>query len=108
MKKLLLVLITLSLFAIESEAQFTRYLVKLKNKAGTPYTFNNPSVYLSARAVARRTKYSIAIDSTDLPVTPSYISQISAVPNVTVINVSKLLNQGSLQRYDTKLINHLQ
>lgn len=104
MKKLLLVLITLSLFAIDSEAQFTRYLVKLKNKAGTPYTFNSPSVYLSGRAVARRTKYNIAIDSTDLPVTPSYISQISSVPNVTVLNVSKWLNQVSIQTSDANAI----
>ena len=104
MKKLLLLLTLMSLFAIESSAQFTRYLVKLKNKAGTPYTINNPSAYLSARAIARRTRYNIAIDSTDLPVNPSYISQIAAVSNVTVLNASKWLNQVSIQTSDAAAI----
>jgi serine protease AprX len=105
MKKCLLLLITFSLFAAEAEAQLSRYLVKLKNKAGTPYTFTNPSAYLSARAIARRTKYNIAIDSTDLPVTPAYLSQISSVPNVTVLNVSRWLNQLSIQTTDPNAIN---
>ncbi len=104
MKRLFVLLTIVSLLGMEAEAQFTRYLVKLKNKAGTPYTLDNPSAYLSARAIARRTRYSIPVDSTDLPVTPSYITQISAVPNVTVLNVSKWLNQVSIQTTDPNAI----
>lgn len=83
----------LLLFATnESQGQFTRYIVKLKDKGGSPYSFLTPLNYLSQRAVDRRARYNITIDSTDLPVTPSYITQIKNVPNVTVLNVSKWLN----------------
>ncbi|HEX7844232.1 MAG TPA: S8 family serine peptidase [Chitinophagaceae bacterium] len=104
MKRCLLLLIVSSLVVVEANAQFTRYIVKFKNKAGTPYTFTNPSAYLSARAIDRRTRYNIAIDSTDLPVTPSYLNQLSSVPNVTVLNVSKWLNQVSIQTSDANAI----
>ncbi len=94
-----------SLFLVsESQAQFTRYLVKLKNKGGTPFTIANPIAYLSQRAIDRRTRYGIAIDSTDLPVTPSYITQIRSVPNVTVLNVSKWLNSISILTTDANAI----
>ncbi|HRF18157.1 MAG TPA: hypothetical protein PK977_08315 [Chitinophagaceae bacterium] len=97
MKKSCFFLFVLVFVAIESNAQFTRYVVRFKNKGGSPYSLSNPSVYLSLRAIERRTRYGIAIDSTDLPVTPSYISQISAIPNVTLLNISKWLNAVTVQ-----------
>jgi serine protease AprX len=83
--------------AIQSNAQLTRYVVRLKNKGSSPYSLSNPSAYLSQRAIDRRNRYGITIDSTDLPVTPSYISQIAAIPNVTLLNVSKWLNAVTVQ-----------
>ncbi|HKB44058.1 MAG TPA: S8 family serine peptidase, partial [Chitinophagaceae bacterium] len=104
MKRILLFFLFVVAFIIESNAQFTRYIIKLKNKGGTAYTFANPIAYLSQRAIDRRTKYSIAIDSTDLPVTPSYLTQIKNVPNVTVLNVSKWLNSITIQTSDVNAI----
>ena len=104
MKKFLPVFLV-SLFLIsESQAQFTRYLVKLKNKGGTPFTIANPIAYLTQRSIDRRTRYGITIDSTDLPVTPSYVTQIRNVPNVTVLNVSKWLNSISILTTDANAI----
>ena len=97
MKRLLFIFLLLSATTIESQAQFTRYIIKLKNKGGTSFTFATPLPYLSQRAIDRRIKYSIAIDSTDLPVTSAYITQIRNVPNVTVLNVSKWLNAITIQ-----------
>jgi subtilisin family serine protease len=92
----------LILFAdnVKAQTQPTRYLVKFKNKAGNPFSLTNPSAYLSQRSIDRRTRYSIGLDSTDLPVTPQYIDSIKSVPNVTVLNVSKWLNQVSIQTTD--------
>ena len=104
MKRSILSFLFLIVIIISAKAQFTRYIVKLKNKGNTPYTFTNPIAYLSQRAIDRRTKYSIAIDSTDLPVTPSYLTQIKNVANVTVINVSKWLNSISIQTSDASAI----
>lgn len=88
-----------TLLANPASAQ-TRYLVQLKNKGGSSYTLSNPSAYLSQRSIERRTLYSIALDSTDLPVTPAYVQQIAGVPNVRVINTSRWLNQVSIQITD--------
>jgi serine protease AprX len=104
MKRLSLFLLFVIAVVSESQAQLTRYLVKLKNKGGTPYTFTNPLAYLSQRAIDRRTRYGITIDSTDLPVTPSYLTQIKNVPNVTVLNVSKWFNAVSIQTSDANAI----
>ncbi len=95
-KKLILLSLVIGLCTI-SQAQFTRYQVKLRNKGGTANTIANPSTYLSQRAIDRRVKYGIAIDSTDLPVSQSYITQIANTPNVTVLNISKWQNAISIQ-----------
>jgi serine protease AprX len=104
MKQLLPVFLFVVVAVSESKAQFTRYVVKFRDKGGTPYTFSNPGTYLSQRAIDRRVRYSIPIDSTDLPVSPSYITQIKNVPNVTVLNVSKWLNSISIQTTDPNAI----
>jgi serine protease AprX len=78
----------------------TRYLVKFKNKAFQTASLSSPSSYLSARSIARREKYNIPIDSTDLPVTPRYIDSLRSIPNVTVLIASKWLNQVSIYTSD--------
>ncbi|HEX4878113.1 MAG TPA: S8 family serine peptidase [Chitinophagaceae bacterium] len=97
MKKVLLSFLLLMLGAMAAEAQFTRYVVRFKNKGNSSFTLSNPSAYLSTRAIQRRTKFSIAIDSTDLPVTPTYISQVAAISGVNVLNVSRWLNAITIQ-----------
>lgn len=104
MKNILLFFLVLFLLANESQAQFTRYLVKLKNKGGNSFTLANPKAYLSQRAIDRRTRYGIAIDSTDLPVTAAYITAIRNIPSVTVLNISKWLNSVSVQTSDANAI----
>jgi serine protease AprX len=105
MKKYLLLFLILAAYFNDSQAQFTRYIVKFKNKGGgNPYTLGNPSSYLSAKAIARRTKYSIALDSTDIPVTPAYVNQVKAISNVTLLNVSRWLNGVTIQTSDANAI----
>ncbi len=103
MKKLLLLLV-LSSVTLATEAQFTRYLVKFKNKANNAFTLSNPLQFLSQRALDRRQRYGIALDSADLPVTQSYLGQVAAVPNVTILNASRWLNQVSIQTTDANAI----
>jgi serine protease AprX len=99
---------TLTLLLIAStavtQAQFSRYIVQFTDKKGTPYTLSNPSAYLTAKAIARRTNQKLAIDSTDLPVNPAYIESIRNIANVTVINTSKWLNQVCIKTTDPNAI----
>ncbi len=104
MKKILFILGICTLGITESQAQFTRYIVKLKNKQGGGYTTTNPLAYLSQRAVDRRLRYSIPIDTLDYPVTPSYITQIDNVPNVTILNASRWLNSVTILTTDAAAI----
>lgn len=70
-----------------------KYRVTFKNKQGTPYTIQEPEKFLSQKSIERRKKYGIAINETDLPVSPTYIKQL-AQTGVTIQNTSKWLNQA--------------
>lgn len=107
MKKIILILLTLftAFFSETIGQQPSRFLVKFKNKANNPYTLSNPSAFLSARSISRRTRYSIPYDSTDLPVTPRYIDSIASIPTVQILNPSKWLNQVSIKITDTTPAN---
>lgn len=91
-KKLLFALSLLVSVFITETALAQRYWVLFKNKTGTPYSVSSPSAFLTAKSILRRTNQGIAINSTDLPVTPSYVSQVDAVSGVTIVARSKWLN----------------
>lgn len=104
MKQLLFLVLSILFVLTESSAQFTRYIVKLKDKGNSSFTLSNPITYLSQRAIDRRSRYNIPIDSSDLPVTPAYITQIKNVSNVTFLNASKWLNSVTIQTSDPNAI----
>jgi serine protease AprX len=107
MKKYLFFLLISLAGGTKSYAQFTRYIILLNNKAGTPYSLNNPIQFLTQRSIDRRTRYSIPIDSTDLPIPPAYIDSILAAGNVTLLNTSKWLNQVCIRTTDTAALNKI-
>ncbi|MET4073165.1 S8 family serine peptidase [Hymenobacter sp. UYCo722] len=76
-----LLLLALGATATPAAAQGTvrRHLVYFRDKAGTPFSVAQPQAFLSARAIARRTRQGIAVLPRDLPVTPAYVAQIRAV-----------------------------
>ena len=97
MKRFFSMTLAISLcFCFQSNAQFNRYLISFKDKAGTSFSLNNPGQFLSQRSIERRNRYNIAIDSSDLPVNNSYIESVRSAGNVTILNVSKWLNQISI------------
>lgn len=54
-----------------------RYAVHFKDKENTPFSIENPLVYLSQRAIDRRAKYGISITEDDLPVDPIYVERVT-------------------------------
>lgn len=52
------------------------YRLYLNDKNGSPYRLNHPEAFLSTRSLERRKRQGIAIDSTDLPVSPTYLKSI--------------------------------
>ena len=68
------IMFSLGLFAQGVE----KHVVFFKDKNNNPYSLSNPSAFLTQRSLNRRTKSGIALDMKDLPVTPSYITQVAA------------------------------
>jgi len=101
MKTNYLLLCAFAFFSVNVSAQFTKYIVRFKDKAGTPFTISNPSQFLSAKAIARRMNQNISVDETDLPITPGYIDSVRLAGGVTILNRSKWLNQVCIQTTDT-------
>jgi serine protease AprX len=105
MKRLLLAVLILAA-ANEMQAQ-TRYWIQFTDKGNSPYTLSNPLAYLSPRAINRRTAQGLAIDSLDLPVTPSYVDSVLAA-GVTVRARSKWLNGVVIITSDTNAVNQIE
>lgn len=81
-----------------------KYVVFLTDKNQSPYSLNNPQEFLSQRAIDRRMKFSIPFDEKDLPVTPSYISQIVAIGAVVQYPL-KWINAVAIFAADAGILN---
>ncbi len=101
MKKLLFLLSLIFFIGCANTfAQFSRYIIQLKDKSGNPFLTTNPAPFLTQRSINRRIRYNIVVDESDLPITPAYLDSIRLSGNVTIINVSKWLNQVCIQTTD--------
>ena len=75
----LLFLSALALLAAGASAQpqdTLKYRISLRDKAATIYSLEHPEQFLSQKAIDRRRKQNLAVDSTDLPVCRKYIDEI--------------------------------
>jgi hypothetical protein len=83
-----------------------KYWVEFTDKDSSFYSLSNPYEYLSSKAIARRTKQNIAIDSSDLPVNEIYIDSVIA-KGATIVSQSKWLNGITIAVSDTSIINSI-
>src|SRR3954447_15987362 len=102
--KFFFTLLVLCSFANTIWCQNTKWIIQFTDKNNSPYRINNPSQFLSQKAIDKRAKYNIPIDNTDLPVNPSYIQQVIA-KGAAYLNQSKWLNQILISCNDTSVIN---
>lgn len=98
-KSLVIIFLLSTSICAEAAYQFY-YYVQLKDKNNSPYSFENPSEYLSQRAIARRADFKIPIDSADLPINPAYIAQIQNL-GVAIHSKSKWMNGVTIVVPDT-------
>lgn len=83
------------------------YWVQFTDKDHTPYSLSAPQDYLSQRALDRRARQNIPIDSLDLPVDPAYIAQLLAAGQIELLNVSKWFNAVTIRSTDTLALDSL-
>src|SRR5215213_5050415 len=107
MRRYLTLALLATIAAATATAQYTRHIVQFTDKKGTTGTIANPSAYLSVKALERRTKQGLNIDSTDLPISKAYMDSIASVPNVTILNRSKWLNQVLIRTSDANALTKI-
>lgn len=86
--------------SLAADAQLTRHIVSFRDKKATTLSLAQPSAFLTAKALDRRRRYNIAIDSSDLPVCRAYLDTLASIRNVRLLNASRWLNQAAIQTSD--------
>jgi subtilisin family serine protease len=94
-------LLLCSLFQAVMAQGIPRYLVYLKDKTNSPFSVEKPEMYLSERAVARRSRQQIKVSPTDFPVNPAYIQTIRQ-SGAKVIFSSRWLNAVLVEATDSQ------
>lgn len=81
-----------------------KYFISFTDKNNSPYSIDNPSEFLSQRAIDRRVNQGIAIEESDLPVNPSYLQGV-AETGATIINPTKWLNGVTIYTTDPGVLD---
>jgi hypothetical protein len=102
--KLLLVFFFIGAISAFTQVAPDKYFVKFTDKNNSPYSIDNPSEYLSQRAIDRRVKQGIPIDISDLPVNPSYLEGVAGT-GATILNPTKWLNGATIYTDDPAVLD---
>lgn len=102
MKYILFVLLWCLSFPLKPEENL-KFRIWLKDKGDSPYRLESPETFLSEKALMRRTRQGIAVDSTDLPVNESYVRTIEEC-GVRKVVVSKWLNSVVVAAGDSSVL----
>lgn len=94
----LIILLASPLFA----QPLTKHWVKFTDKNNSPFSIEEPTVFLSERAIERRKRQNIKIDEMDLPVNPEYLNTIRELGGV-VYTTSKWMNAATVYVDDLTL-----
>lgn len=97
-------LLGILLFTFISLRAQDRYMVFFSDKDTVTYTYQNPEAYLSPKAVARRERFGIPLEFTDLPVDSTYVRQLEA-QGVDVIYTSRWFNGALVACSDLSVIS---
>lgn len=89
---------------IQAQIATNIYWVQFTDKNNSPYSIDNPSEYLSQRALERRERLNIAIDEYDIPVNPQYLQAVEAC-GAQLLNPSKWLNGVSVYTNSQAVVN---
>jgi subtilisin family serine protease len=105
MKKLLLLFLWLGISACVYAQNPTCYRIYLSDKNNSPYSIDNPSEYLSQRAIEKRARFNIPITEQDFPVNPQYKQQILALDaDMQLLSVSKWMNTVTIYCPDSIVV----
>ena len=77
MKQTISIFLFLCTFFPSHSQEGFMYRLMLKDKGNPPFSTEQPEMFLSEKSIQRRTKQGFSVDSTDLPIDPSYFQAIA-------------------------------
>src|SRR5690606_2618078 len=83
--------------------QYTKHWVAFTDKNNSPFSIQQPSVFLSQRAIERRQEQNITIDETDFPVNPQYVAAVEAA-GASIIHRSRWMNAVTIETSDSLVL----
>lgn len=83
-----------------------KYRISLKDKAATTYSLEHPEEFLSEKAIARRQRQHLPVDSTDLPVCRTYLDEIRR-QGVNIVTTGKWENFVTVSCNDSALMERV-
>jgi serine protease AprX len=104
---LMLIISCCYFYPAHAQTTYTKYKIVFTDKNNSPYSISDPQAYLSQRAINRRIRQGISIDSSDLPVNPAYLDSLTAAGNVHILYTSKWLNLAVIQTTDTAALRKI-
>lgn len=84
-----------------------QYKIEFRDKKQTAFSIDHPENFLSERALERRINQGISIDSSDLPINPDYLKEISKITSIEILSVSKWFNDIVVEINDTSILSKL-
>jgi len=106
MSRYFVLFLILSVFSAFSQLAPNKYWIQFKDKNKTRYSLEKPEAYLSQRAIERRKRYGIAIDSLDLPVNELYVDSVRK-KGAYILNKSKWFNGLCIYTDDAKVLSDI-
>lgn len=103
MKKIFLLSGLLFAVSIAYSQYNYKFRLTLKDKGTTSYSIDKPEEFLSQKALERRIKQGLTIDSTDIPISQNYIDNIEAIGG-KVVAKSKWLNTVAVHCSDSSMV----
>lgn len=76
------------------------FRLTLADKKGTPFSLQNPEMFLSQKSIERRRRQGLPLDSTDLPLSPQYLQRIAETKGVEIVSKSKWNNTVLVMIHD--------
>lgn len=89
---------------VQAQSDTLKYRVTLRDKAQTEYSLQRPEEFLSAKALERRARQGISVDSTDLPVCRTYIDKVKEL-GARIVVTGKWENLITVSCNDTTVMD---
>ncbi|HMM10900.1 MAG TPA: S8 family serine peptidase [Bacteroidales bacterium] len=104
MRNILVLALLMAILGLEAQIAPNTYYVQFTDKSGSPYSVDNPSAFLTQRAIQRRIRQNIPVTENDIPVNPQYLSGVAGT-GATMLFPTKWLNGVTIQTTSQQVLN---